>query len=110
MLPLCLFCCAKVVDACTVTDFFRRKTASPLAAKFLLIAKSVTDRSGLAGKYSSAMSQIGKMGLLPQQQSTVESYVTDRALAGLYLMIGEEEKAIRRDPLVYGSEVIDSLK
>lgn len=36
------------------------------------------------------MGQIGKTGLVPQQQATVEGYVTDRALAGLYLMIGEE--------------------
>lgn len=93
----------------SVTDFFRQKTSTPLAAKFLPIVKSVTDRSGLAGKYNSTMSQIGKTGLLPQQQSTVEAYVTERALAGLYLMIGEEEKAIRRDPLAYGSKIIGKV-
>jgi hypothetical protein len=93
----------------SVTDFFRQKTAAPLAVKFLPIVKSVTDRSGLAGKYNGAMSQIGKTGLVPQQQSTVEGYVTDRALDGLYLMIGEEEKAIRRNPLAYGSEIIGKV-
>ena len=93
----------------SVTDFFRQKTAAPLAVKFLPIVKSVTDRSGLAATYNSTMSQIGKTGLVPQQQATVESYVTDRALAGLYLMIGEEEKAIRRDPLAYGSKIIGKV-
>lgn len=56
----------------SVTDFFRQKTSAPLAVKFLPIVKSVTDRSGLASKYNSTMSQIGKSGLVPQQQSTVE--------------------------------------
>jgi hypothetical protein len=56
----------------SVTDFFRQKTVAPLAVKFLPIVKSVTDRSGLASKYNGAMSQIGKMGLVPQQQSSVE--------------------------------------
>ena len=70
---------------------------------------SVTDRSGLASKYNSTMSQIGKTGLVPQQQSTVEGYVTDRALDGLYLMIGEEEKAIRSNPLGYGSKIIGKV-
>ena len=93
----------------SVTDFFRQKTAAPLAVKFLPIVKSVTDRSGLAATYNGTMSQIGKTGLVPQQQATVESYVTERALAGLYLMIGEEEKAIRRDPLAYGSKIIGKV-
>lgn len=93
----------------SVTDFFRQKTSAPLAVKFLPIVKSVTDRSGLASKYNSTMSQIGKTGLVPQQQATVEGYVTDRALDGLYLMIGEEEKAIRRNPLDYGSKIIGKV-
>lgn len=93
----------------SVTDFFRQKTSAPLAVKFLPIVKSVTDRSGLASKYNSTMSQIGKTGLVPQQQSTVEGYVTDRALDGLYLMIGEEEKAIRSNPLEYGSKIIGKV-
>lgn len=93
----------------SVTDFFRQKTSAPLAVKFLPIMKSVTDRSGLASKYNSTMSQIGKSGLVPQQQSTVEGYVTDRALDGLYLMIGEEERAIRSNPLGYGSKIIGKV-
>lgn len=93
----------------SVTDFFRQKTSAPLAVKFLPIVKSVTDRSGLASKYNSTMSQIGKSGLLPQQQATVEGYVTDRALDGLYLMIAEEEKAIRSNPLGYGSKIIGKV-
>ncbi len=100
------------VKSMSVTDaknFFRQKTSAPLAVKFLPIVKSVTDRSGLASKYNSTMSQIGKTGLVPQQQSTVEGYVTDRALDGLYLMIGEEEKAIRSNPLAYGSKIIGKV-
>lgn len=93
----------------SVTEFFRQKTAPSLAVKFLPLVKSVTDRSGLAAKYNGAMSQIGRTGLVPAQQTTVEGYVTERALDGLYLMIGEEEKAIRRDPLAYGSKIIGKV-
>ncbi|MET3131084.1 hypothetical protein AAKU55_001342 [Oxalobacteraceae bacterium GrIS 1.11] len=92
-----------------VTDFFKEKTAQPLALKFLPIVKGVTDRSGLAGKYNAAMGQFAKFSQVPPQQATVEGYVTGRALDGLYLMIGEEEKAIRRDPLAYGSKIIGKV-
>lgn len=95
----------------SVTDFFRQKTASPLSVKFLPIVKSVTDRSGLASQYNGVVGQVAKSGLMkvPQQQATVEDYVTSRALDGLYLMIGEEEKAIRKDPIAYGSKIIGKV-
>lgn len=93
----------------SVTDFFRQKTSAPLAEKFLPIVKKITDRSGLSGKYNAAMSQVSKLGVVPADQSTVEGYVTQRAMDGLYTMIGEEEKSIRRDPVAYGSGIIGKV-
>lgn len=89
----------------SVTNFFRNKTSAQLAQQFLPIVKKVTDRSDLSAKYNSAIGQIGKLGLAPQPAS-VEDYVTQRALDGLFIMIAEEEKAIRRDPLGSGSKII----
>lgn len=93
----------------SVTDFFRKKTAPPLSQKFLPIVKNVTDRSGLSAKYNATMGQVSKMGVVPQEQATVEGYVTQRALDGLFLMIGDEEKAIRADPLGSGSAIIGKV-
>jgi hypothetical protein len=93
----------------SVTQFFRQKTAGPLAAKFLPMVKSVTDRSGLAAKYNTTVAQVAQLGLVSQQESTVEGYVTQRSLDGLFTMIGEEEKAIRRDPLGSGSKLIGKV-
>jgi hypothetical protein len=93
----------------SVTDFFRQKTAGALAVKFLPVVKGITDRSGLGAKYNATMGQISKFNLVPEQQATVEGYVTQRALDGLYTMIGEEEKAIRRDPIGSGSAIIGKV-
>lgn len=92
-----------------VTSFFKEKTAGALAIKFLPIVKSITDRSGLSGQYNTTVAQVGKLGLVPKEQATVESYVTQKALDGLYYMIGEEEKAIRRDPIGYGGGLIGKV-
>jgi hypothetical protein len=40
------------------------------------------------------------------EQATVERYVTQKALDGLYTMIAEEEKKIRANPLGAGSDII----
>jgi hypothetical protein len=93
----------------SVTNFFKEKTAGPLAVQFLPIVKKVTDRSGLSGKYNATVAQVSKLGIVPEQQSTVEGYVTQRTLDGLYYMIGEEEKQIRRDPVSYGSKIIGKV-
>jgi hypothetical protein len=46
------------------------------------------------------------MGLVKKEDANIQSYVTRQALDGLYLMIGEEEKKIRRDPVGTGSDIL----
>jgi hypothetical protein len=93
----------------SVTDFFRQKTAAPLAQKFLPIVKKITDGNGLASAYNATMGQVAKTGMISSEQATVEGYVTQRALDGLFVIIGEEEKAIRSDPVGAGSAIIGKV-
>jgi hypothetical protein len=90
----------------SVTQFFRAKTAAPLAVKFLPIVKQATDRVGLAQKYDQFAGQGAKLGLIKGDAANIEQYVTDKALAGLYLMIGEEERTIRQNPAAAGSAIV----
>ncbi len=91
-----------------VTEFFREKTASQLKVEFLPIVKSVTDRSNLSAKYNSAVGQASQFGL-SKAPKTVEDYVTEKALDGLFTIIAEEEKAIRKDPVGSGSKIISTV-
>ncbi|KAF3998729.1 DUF4197 domain-containing protein [Glaciimonas immobilis] len=93
----------------SVTDFFREKTAVPLSAKFLPIVKKVTDVNGVSAQYNATMGLVSKTGLVPGSAATVEGYVTQRTLDGLFYMIGEEEKAIRKDPIGAGSAIIGKV-
>ena len=90
----------------SVTQFFKSKTAPQLSERFLPIVRKVTERSGLAQQYNALAGQGAAFGLIKPEQSTVERYVTQKALDGLYTMIGEEEKKIRANPLAAGSEII----
>ena len=92
----------------SVTDFFREKTSPKLAVQFLPVVKKVTDKSDLSSKYNSAMAQASRLGI-SKAPATVEDYVTQRALDGLFIMIGEEEKAIRADPIGSGSKLIGKV-
>lgn len=93
----------------SVTDFFRQKTSTALGAKFSPIVKGVTDKVGLATKYNTVMSKAQKLGAVPENEATVESYVSGRAVDALYTMIAEEEKKIRQDPIGTGSKIIGKV-
>ena len=81
------------------TDYFQKTTRSQLAAKFLPIVTNATRNVGLAEKYNAVASRASQMGLVDAKDANVEEYVTQKALDGLFLMMGEEEKAIRKDPV-----------
>lgn len=92
----------------SVTEFFRDKTSIQLTEKFLPIVKKVTDRSNLSQQYNSAMASVSMFGV-GKKQATVEGYVTEKALDGLFLIIAEEERAIRRDPVGTGSKILGKV-
>lgn len=93
----------------SVTRFFKSKTQAPLTERFLPVVSQQVSRLGLTKRYNSLAGQASKLGLMKERDATVERYVTTRALDALYLMIGEEERAIRRDPVGSGSKVIERV-
>lgn len=83
----------------SATQYFKRTTSEPLTAKFKPMVKKAIDRVKLAEKYEQFAGRAVKFGLVKQEDAHLENYVTAKALDGLYLMIAEEEKAIRKDPV-----------
>lgn len=90
----------------SVTDFFSNKTRAPLGEKFLPIVTRTTSKVKLAERYNHFVGKAAGMGLVKGDEANVESYVTRRALDGLFTMIGEEEKKIRADPVKTGSAIL----
>lgn len=89
----------------SVTQYFETRTAAPLAVAFLPIVKRETDKVGLAQKYDQLAAQGEKFGLI-KGEASIEEYVTRKTLDGLYLMIGEEEHAIREHPAAAASAIV----
>ena len=81
------------------TQYFRRTTAEPLGQKFKPIVQKAMAKVKLADKYDQFAGKAAKFGLIKDQDAHLDEYVTQKALDGLYLMIAEEEKSIRQDPM-----------
>jgi hypothetical protein len=92
--------------ATSVTDFFATKTRAPLGLRFLPIITKATEKVQLADRYNAVAAQAARFGLVRGDDANVQKYVTTRALDGLFLMVAEEEKRIRANPLQTGSAIL----
>lgn len=88
------------------TEYFKRTTRPQLTQRFLPIVKKSTERVGLAQKYNAIAGQGSSLGLVKEDQATIEQHVTQKALDGLYFMIGEQEKAFRKNPVGASSDIV----
>ncbi|MFZ5529162.1 MAG: DUF4197 domain-containing protein [Pseudomonadota bacterium] len=93
----------------SVTEFFAGKTREPLSVQFLPIVSKATERLSLTKRYNELAGKAAGMGLLKGDQANVQQYVTGKALDGLFLMIGEQEKKIRQDPVGTGSAILKKV-
>jgi hypothetical protein len=82
------------------TQFFRRTSEGRLRQEFRPIVERFTEQVGVTQKYKSMMSRYGFFGrFLGQDATDIDGYVTERAMDGLFMLIADEERRIRRDPI-----------
>jgi hypothetical protein len=91
------------------TQYFKRTTSAPLTEKFLPIVSKATQKVRLAEKYNEFAGKGAKFGLVDAKDADLNAYVTRKALDGLFLMIADEEKKIRQDPLGAASGIISKV-
>lgn len=93
----------------SVTQFFAGKTREPLGVQFLPLVSRVTERLSVSRRYNDLAGKAAQLGLLKADQANLEQYVTGRALDGLFLVIGEQERQMRQDPVGTGSAILKKV-
>ena len=91
------------------TEYFKRTTSEPLRGKFLPIVQQATKKVQLAEKYNQYADKGAKFGLVKKEDANLDSYVTQKALDGLFYMVAEEEKKIRANPVKAGSDILKKV-
>lgn len=82
------------------TQFFRRTSENRLSDEFRPIVERFTAKVGVTQKYKAMVGKYGFMGKIVGQDATdLDGYITEKALDGLFLMMAEEEREIRRNPV-----------
>ena len=91
------------------TEYFRRTTEGELRKRFLPIVRRSTEKVGLVQQYDDYAEKVAALGLVKKDDANLEEYVTQKTLDGLFLMVAEEEKAIRKDPVAAGTAIIKKV-
>jgi len=91
------------------TQYLKDKTNAELTAKFSPIVKKAIDKVQLTKYWSPIITAYNKVPLVQKQNPDLNAYVTERAIQGLFKLIAEEEKKIRKDPVSQVTELLQNV-
>jgi hypothetical protein len=89
------------------TDYFKEKTSGKLAAAFRPIVEQTMNEVGVTRQYKELVGRYEKIPFTKSVAFDVDQYVVDKAMDGLFFVLGQEEQKIRKDP---AARVTDLLK
>ena len=91
----------------SATQFFRRTSENRLRQEFRPIVEDFTERVGVTQKYKQLIGKYGVFGrFMGQDASDIDGYITEKALDGLFLLVADEERRIRRDPIGRTTDIL----
>jgi Protein of unknown function (DUF4197) len=103
----------------SATQFFRRTTQTNLHAKFYPLVQKATDEAGVTARYKQMMSKFtaadslgglfGGKSPVTLDAADIDSYVTDKAMDGLFKVVADEEKNIRANPVARTSDLLQKV-
>lgn len=96
-------------DDTAATDYFRQRTEADLRQRYLPIIKSNLQQVGFYNQYQQLLTAYKRLPLADKPDLDLEQHVLTQSLNALFTQVGEEEKAIRKDPLGRGSAAIAAI-
>lgn len=90
------------------TDYFRRTTTADLTAAFTPIVHTSMEKVGVVHQYNSVIKN-APGGTALASEFDLDKYVVEKTLDGIFLMLGEEEKKIRKDPAAQTTDLLKEV-
>jgi hypothetical protein len=92
------------------TRYFREQSETTLRDRFRPVVASATDQVGVTRRYKKYIKDAGPVAKLIDTRSLdLDDYVTRKALDGLFLMVADEEKRIRQDPVARTTDLLRTV-
>lgn len=89
------------------TAYFREHSEAALRDRFRPTVAAATDKVGVTHRYKKFLKEAGPVAkLLDTRSLDLDDYVTRKALDGLFLMVADEERRIRQDPVARTTDLL----
>jgi len=90
------------------TGYLRKTTSNPLTDAFRPIVQASLEKTDATKYWKDVFSVYNKFSSEPVD-TDINSYVTSKALYGIFYYVGEEEKKIRKDPVARTSDILKKV-
>lgn len=91
------------------TEYFRSKSSADLATAFKPIIHNSLQNVGVVQQYEQLKQNSLAAPVLRSQKFDLDSYVVEKALDGLFYVLGQEETKIRRNPAAQTSAILKEV-
>ena len=91
------------------TDYFKAKTSSKIYDAFKPVISSSMDQVGVTRSYKDMIGNYESIPFVKKESLDLDHYVTNKALEGLFYMVGQEEMKIRTDPAARVTDLLKSV-
>jgi len=89
-----------------VTDYFKGKTTGRLTAAFQPVVARTMNEVGVARQYKDLLAQAQAIPFFRAESYDLDRYVVGKSLDGLFHVVGEEERKIRKNPTARTTELL----
>lgn len=94
-------------DTTSATEYFRQKTSGDIYTAFKPVVSSSLQDVGAVKSYKQMTKRLDSIPFAGSVADfDLDHYVTNKAVEGLFKMLGEEETKIRTDPAARGTELL----
>jgi len=91
------------------TDYFKDKTTGKLTEAFRPVVEKSMDEVGVARQYNALVGQAKSLPFVKVPSLDLNQYVVGKALDGLFLMMAQEERKIRKEPAARVTEILKTV-
>jgi hypothetical protein len=91
------------------TEYFKRTTSTDVSNAFRPIIQKSMAANGVTQKYDALMKSAPKLPFMSSTPMNIEDYVLQKAVDGLFTMMGEEEKKIRTNPAAQVTPLLKTI-
>ncbi len=95
-------------DDTAATEYFRRTTSADLTTTFTPVVHRSMEHVGLVRQYDNVIKS-APGGAALASEFDLDKYIVGKTLDGIFLMLGEEEKKIRKDPAAQTSALLKEV-